>query len=182
MPAKTPTPPPAAVAADPHWAATLEKLRNRSRPIATMTICDDHQAKTALASAQYTLRRATAEAADHPDDQTYKDLVAAAQADVDAAKAVFDEAAITLRFQALPRPAFEALKKAHPPTEEQATDGFEVNVESLGPELIAASSMDGMSVDDAKAFLEEWAEGEAATLFSTAWSIQSDTRMDLGKG
>lgn len=180
--ASTPVPPPAAVAADAHWAATREKLRNRTRPIATMTICDDHEIKAALGAAQYALRRATGQAADDPADKTLKAAVAAAQAEVDAAQAAFDKAAIVLRFQAMPRTAFIELKAAHPPTEEQAENDFAVNIDTIGPELIACSSMDGITVEDAQAFLDEWAEGEAATLFNTAWGVQSDTRMDLGKG
>jgi hypothetical protein len=184
MPAKTsstPAPPPAAVAADAHWAATRERLRNRARPIATMTICDDLDVKRDLEVARFALRRAKEHLAD-TGGKDAKDAADAAQADVDAAEAAFNEAAIVLRFQAMRRSDFEDLKAAHPPTEEQAENDFMVNVDTIGPELIAACSLDGITVDDAKTFLEEWGEGEAAALFNTCWSLQSDTRMDLGKG
>jgi hypothetical protein len=70
----------------------------------------------------------------------------------------------------------------HPPTEEQAEDNMVVNVETIGPDLIAASSMDGITAQDAAEYLETWSEGEAAALFNTAWGVQGEARMDLGKG
>lgn len=177
------TPPPAAaVAKDAHWAATRERLRNRNRHTASLTICDDLDIKAALESARYALRRIQSEAADRPDDQGVAKAVAEAELDVATAQAAFDEASIVLRFQALPRLEFEALKKAHPATEEQAEDGHDLNVETLGPDLIAAASADGMTVDDAREYLDTWSEAEAAALFNAAWNVQETTRMDLGKG
>lgn len=178
----TPAPPAAVVAKDPHWAATRERLRNRTRHTAALTICDNIDAKTALETARYALRRIQAEAEDRPDDQAVKAAVATAEQDVATAQAAFDAAAIVLRFRALPRLAFEALKKDHPATEEQAEDGHDLNVETLGPELIAAASVDGITVDDAREYLDTWSEAEAAALFNAAWNVQETTRMDLGKG
>lgn len=172
----------AAVAADPHWAATQERLRNRTRPVKALTICDDLEVKNSLETARHLLRRAQSQLADQPNDANLQNVAKAAEADVAAAQEAFDAVAIVLRFQALRRPDFEDLKKAHPPTEAQAEDGDEYNVETLGPELIAAASLDGITVDDAVGYLTDWAEGEAAMLFNTAWFVQSDTRMDLGKG
>ncbi|WP_405682826.1 hypothetical protein [Streptomyces sp. NBC_01238] len=183
MPATAKTAPPAAaVAKDAHWAATRERLRNRNRHTAALTICDDLDAKTALETARYALRRIQAEAADRPEDQTVKGAVVTAEQEVATAQAAFNEAAIILRFQALPRLEFEALKKAHPATEEQAEDGHDLNVETLGPELIAAASVDGMTVDDAREYLDTWSEAEAAALFNAAWNVQETSRLDLGKG
>lgn len=159
-----------------------ERALARTRPTLTMTICDDPEVKLALESARYALRRVKAEAADHPGDAEYAAAVTRAEQDVQQAQEAFDAVAIVLRFEALPRPAFEALKKAHPPTEAQAEDGFEVNIETLAPELIATASLDDLTVDDARTFLDTWAEGEAALLFSTAWQVQGETRADVGKG
>lgn len=175
-------PPAAAVAGDAHWAATREKLRSRQRPTAVLTICDDPSVKKALEDARFVLRRIDVGLEETPADADLKKDRAAAAKALDAAQAVFDEAAIILRFQALRRPDFEDMKRRHPPTESQAEDGFAVNVESIGPELIAAASLDGITVDDAKFYLEEWAEGEASALFGTAWNVQSNARMDAGKG
>jgi len=178
----SPEPPPAAVAADAHWAATRERLRNRQRPIAPLTICDDVQIKKALEEAKWIVRRLTSQLETEPDNTDLEKDLETAQKDLDKAQAAFDEVAIVLRFQALRRPDFEDLKKEHPPTEEQAEDSLVVNVETLGPALIAASSLDGITADDAKYYLAEWSEGEASALFNTAWNVQSGTRMDVGKG
>ncbi|MEU0624975.1 hypothetical protein ABZ329_29460 [Streptomyces rubiginosohelvolus] len=185
MPTRTttkPTPPADAVAADAHWAATREKLANRTRPTIALTICDDLDLRVALDAAKHTLRRIKAAAEDRQDDTTGPIAVARAEQDLEAAQAAFDEAAIVLRFRALPRLEFEALKKAHPATEEQAEDGHDLNVESLAPELIAKASVDGMTIDDAREYLDTWSEAEANSLFNAAWNIQETARMDLGKG
>lgn len=178
----TPEPPAAAVAADAHWTATRERLRNRQRPTAKLIICDDPDLKKTLDEAKFTVRRITVNLESEPGDADLKKDLQQAQKDLEAAQAAFDEAAIVLCFQALRRPDFEDLKKNHPPTEDQAEEGLAVNVESLGPELIAASSLDGITVEDAKFYLAEWSEGEASGMFNTAWQIQSNVRMDVGKG
>lgn len=180
--ATTPEPPAAAVAADAHWSATRDRLRNRHRPIATLTICDDTDVKKDLEDARWTVRRLEGQLTETPDDADLKNDLAVANKTLEQAQKTFDQVAIRLQFQALRRPDFEDLKKQHPPTEEQAEDNFVVNVETLGPELIAASSLDGITVDDAKYYLAEWSEAEASALFNAAWGIQSGARMDLGKG
>ncbi|MEZ7005668.1 hypothetical protein [Streptomyces sp. AD55] len=177
-----PEPPAAAVARDPHWTATRDRLKARQRPIMTMTICDDQTVKDRLATAQYTERRAREAADGDTGNKDLKKLHTLMEKELVEAQAAFDEAAILLRFQALPRPDFERLKKAHPATEEQAEDGMAFNPETLGPELIAAASLDGITVEDATEYLTEWSEGEAAQLFDTAWQVQGETRADLGKG
>jgi len=177
-----PEPPAAALAADAHWAATREKLRNRSRPIAQLTICDDLDVKKTLDNARFAVRSVSAQLEAEPDNTSLaKDLDAANRA-LEAAQKAFTQVAIQLQFQALRRPDFEDMKRRHPPTEEQAEDSYVVNLDTIAPELIAASSLDGITEEDAKFYLEEWGEGEAAALFNTAWSVQSNTRMDMGKG
>lgn len=178
----TPEPPPAAVAADAHWAATRERLRNRQRPIAPLTICDDVIAKKALEEAKFLVRRVSADVDADPGNADLKKDLAAAQKALDKAQADFDEKAIVLRFQAMRRPDFDELKKQHPPTESQAEEGYAINPDTLGPPLIEASSLDGITAEDAAYYLVEWGEGEANALFNTAWSVQTSVRMDLGKG
>ena len=177
-----PEPPVAAVAADPHWTATRERLMNRQRPTASLVICDDPDVKKAFEDAKFVVRSLTAQAEASPDDADLEKDLAAAQKTLTSVQKAFDEIAIVLRFQALRRPDWEDLKREHPPTEEQAEDNLAVNVDTLGPQLIAASSVDGITVEDAKTFLNEWSEGEASALFNTAWNVQSGIRMDVGKG
>ena len=175
-------PPANAVAKDAHWASTLEKLRNRARPTLKLTICDDHASKAALATAQYAERRIKEEAERDPASSESKKAVRTAAAEVKKAQDAVDAASIVLTFQALERTALDELKKAHPPTEQQAEDGFDFNPNTLGPALVAASSVDGMSVEDATGFLETWSDAEANALFQAAWDVQHESRMDLGKG
>lgn len=180
--ATTPVPPAAAVAKDAHWTATRDKLRARQRPTATLTICDDDALRKRLEEARTRHARAEHNAERAPDNDVLQAALAHAVDTLAAAQAAFDEAAIVLSFTAIGRTDFEDLKKAHPPTEDGAEDGQIVNVETFAPELIAATSQDGITPDDARTYLDEWAEGEAAALFNTAWDLQAVVRMDLGKG
>lgn len=185
MPSNTktkPVPPAQAVAQDAHWAATRERLAARTRATARMTICDDHTVKEALSRAQFAARSAQA-AVDATDTSENRAALATAKEALDAAQAAFDEAAIVLRFQAIERPVLEKLKKNHPPTEEQAEDGYAFNVDTFAPALIAAASLDGITEDDAREYLDTWSEAEAITLWNTAYGVQGDaSRLDVGKG
>lgn len=176
-----PVPPPAAVDQDAHWAATRERLNARKRPTATLTICDDQEIKQALANAKFTHMRVTALAAETADDDTTK-AVDDAQAALDEAQQAHDAAAIVLRFQALERESFEALKAEHPPTETQAEDGAEWNIDTWGPALVSAASLDGITVEDAARYMRTWSPNEAVALYDAAYNVQAVSRMDLGKG
>ncbi|MFJ3699491.1 hypothetical protein ACIPW9_36105 [Streptomyces sp. NPDC090052] len=176
------SPPPAAVAQDAHWAATRERLQARNRPVSVLTICDDDTVKRRLAQARYSLEAVKLQATTDDTSATESAAVTAAEAELAAAQEAFDAVAIVLRFMALPRPDFEELKRSHPATEEQAEEGMSFNPEALGPDLISAASMDGMTPEDAADYLTNWADGEANQLFSAAWDVQSHTRLDLGKG
>jgi hypothetical protein len=175
-------PPAEAVAKDAHWSATRERLRNRHRPTARMTICDDHTVRQALDEARQVQRRTKLQHEADPSNEILQVALEGADERLAAAQQAFDEVAIVLRFQALERPAFEALKRAHPPTEEQAEEGQFVNIEAIAPHLIAASSLDGITVEDAQYYLDTWGESEAAQLFQTAWDVQGIVRADVGKG
>ncbi|MFD9721017.1 hypothetical protein [Streptomyces sp. NPDC059076] len=159
-----------------------ERLNNRKRAVATMTICDDHGAKSTLAEAQMQLKQAERLRDRSADPADMQPVVEKAEAALTAAQAAYDQAAIVLRFEALERTLFEDIKQRHPATEEQAEDGTLYNIETLGPELIAASSLDGITEDEARHYFQTWSDGEATTLFNTAWDIQGERRMDVGKG
>ncbi|MEU8682979.1 hypothetical protein [Streptomyces sp. NPDC048611] len=177
----TAQPPANAVAQDAHWSATLERLRNRQRPTASLRICDDQTAKQALNDAQAEQRRIH-RLYDADTSAEAKKAIRNADTAVTKAQAGVDEASIILSFRALERTALDALKRAHPPTEEQAEDGFEINADTLGPALVAAANTDGMTEEQAREFLDTWSDAEAGALFSTAWNVQLESRLDLGKG
>lgn len=177
-----PTPPPAAVAQDPHWTATRDRLNRRSRPILTLTICDDYPAQQALAEARSTEQRLALAAEHTPDDTSIRKDLAEAKKRTARAQKILDEASIRLRFQALDRKTYRELRSEHRPTEEQADDGFDFNLDTLAPVIIAASSLDGITEEDAARYLDEWSQAEADALINTAFGVQREERMDLGKG
>ncbi|WP_228994301.1 hypothetical protein [Streptomyces sp. DH8] len=177
-----PTPPAAAVAADAHWSATRERLMARARPVLKLTICDDDEAKQAVANARYVEQQAKIEADRDPKDAAAQAAHRNAVAALEEAQAALDAVSIPLRFQALERKTYKALLAEHRPTEEQADDGYEFNIDTLGPVLIAASSLDGITEEDAQTYLDTWAPSEAQALLNTAFGVQREERMDLGKG
>lgn len=176
-----PQPPAAAVAADAHWAAKMERLRARQLAETTFVICDDAEVRTRHQRTRHALDLAQAYAKDHPDDTEAAAELATAQTAHDEAKSAYDQVAITLRFRALPRTALEALYKQHQPSEAESDDG-KTWADSFPPALIAAASVDGMSEDDARELLSAWSLAEADAMFNAAYSVQNTTRADLGKG
>jgi len=177
-----PVPPAAAVAQDAHWAATRERLLARTRPVLKLTICDDDDAKRAVNAARFAEQQAKDAAESSPEDEATQAAHREAATALTDAQAALDAVSIQLRFQALDRKTYKALLAAHPPTEEQAEDGYDFNLDTLAPVLIAASSLDGITEEDAQTFLDDWATAEATKLLDTAFGVQREERMDLGKG
>ncbi|MFI9157492.1 hypothetical protein [Kitasatospora aureofaciens] len=195
-------PPAQAVAKDAHWRAKMARLRARSLPERTVSICDDDAATAAVSDAQMQLARARAAArtaaAGQGVDDTEVDAFTEAHPQVVIARSVLStaeqalaDATVQLTFRALPRPAWEALLRQHAPTEEQADRGQEYNVLTFPAALIAAShverddtgaEVEGMTVEDAQALLDEWSDGDAKVLFTAALAINQTLRVDLGKG
>ncbi|MFF2864502.1 hypothetical protein ACFVSX_32060 [Streptomyces rubiginosohelvolus] len=182
MTARRTTPPAAAVAADAHWEAKLAKLRARTRPTVTLTICDDEDLKKAAATARILDQDAQNTAEQNPRDKTAQDAARRTAASLETAQAALDEASVRLRFQALPRTAFRELLAAHPPTEEQVDKGYDHNPDTMAPVLIAAASLDPLTEEDAAQFLADWSQAEGERLYAAALRVQQTDRMDLGKG
>ncbi|MFI9149470.1 hypothetical protein [Streptomyces sp. NPDC053367] len=196
------TPPVAAVAKDAHWAAKMARLRHRSLPERTLSICDDPDVKRAVTDAALALAKARTKATsaaieqDVPEEQREQwvaaqpDVLAASSA-LDAAQRAQEDATITLTFRALPRPVWEQLLRAHPPTESQAEQGMEYNVETFPAALIAACHVErdvdgtvvaGMTEAEAQELLDAWPDAEAKALFTCALLVNQTLRSDLGKG
>ncbi|QKW31409.1 hypothetical protein HUT11_35165 (plasmid) [Streptomyces seoulensis] len=179
--AKQPEPPAAAVAADAHWAAKMERLRGRQLAETTFVICDDQDVRTRYQRAQRALEMAQTYVKDHPDDTEAAIQAARASTEWDEAKSAYDGIAIPLVFRALPRKALEQLYTEHKPSEAEADDGKEWD-ETFHAALIAASSVDDMTEADAQELLDTWSLSEANALFNAAYGVQNTTRADLGKG
>lgn len=185
MPATTtktsPQPPAAAVSADAHWAAKMERLRNRTLAESTFVICDDQAIRDRHTRAERAFELTETYAKANPEDTEAAADLAKAVVEREEAKAAYEQVSIPLRFRALPRPALEALYKLHPASEAEAEEGKEWAA-SFPPALIAASSVDGMTETEAKELLADWSLAEANAMFNAAYGIQSTTRADLGKG
>ncbi|MFJ1529719.1 hypothetical protein ACIOFV_15040 [Streptomyces mirabilis] len=195
-------PPAAAVAKDAHWAAKMNRLRARKLPERTLSICDDEDAKTAVTDAALALAKARATALTECAGQGIREdqrdawvasnpHVLAADATLTDAQDSLDAVTLTLTFRALPRPVWEQLLREHAPTEAQADQGMEYNVETFPAALVSAchverdeagEAVDGMNVADAQELLDTWADAEAKALFTAALLINQTLRADLGKG
>ncbi|MFI8085931.1 hypothetical protein ACIF6L_34715 [Kitasatospora sp. NPDC086009] len=179
-----PEPPAAAVAADAHWAAKLERLRNRPLATAVLRLWDDVALKTAFNAIEERAARAALMAAATPEDESRRIVAEAAAAELADAKAGADQVATTLTFRALPGSAYPDLVRAHPPTPEQVEEDPEVswNVDTFPAALIAASNTDGIDEELAAEFMRSWGHADRVDLFQAALSVQSQSRGDLGKG
>ncbi|MFH8483608.1 hypothetical protein [Streptomyces sp. NPDC018055] len=182
MATRNPAPPAEAVSADPHWEAKLAKLRARTRPTVTLTICDDEDLKQAAATARFMEQQAKAAAEASPENEVLQAAQEEATVRLVEAQAALEEGSVPLRFQALPRNAFRELVAAHPPTEEQAQDRWDYNIDTMGPVLVAAASLDPLTEEDAAQFLSDWSKAEAERLLDVVLRLQQTERMDLGKG
>jgi len=191
-----------AVAKDAHWSAKMARLRARKLSERTLSICDDQDAKTAVTNAAMALAKARAaamaECAEQgiPEDQrdawvASNPQVLAADAALNGAQEALAEATLTLTFRALPRPVWEQVLRDHAPSEAQADQGMEYNVETFPAALIAAChverdaggvEVEGMSEADAQELLDTWADAEAKALFTAALLVNQTLRADLGKG
>ncbi|MGW3121355.1 hypothetical protein ACWDBW_30100 [Streptomyces sp. NPDC001107] len=180
-PAKRPSPPRAS-AAEGAWAAKMERLRRRALPQNKLRICDDDQLKQRFEDAEQAARRARFLAEANPDDERATRSADEAAAALETVRAELDDVSDFLTFLALPRPVLEDLIAEHPPTEQQADEGSLFNPETFPPALIAAASFDGMSQDEAAELLATWSAPDAGLLWEAAWSVQQESRVELGKG
>ncbi|MFF3516120.1 hypothetical protein [Streptomyces sp. NPDC002573] len=198
----TVNPPAAAVAKDAHWAAKMARLRARKLPERSLSICDDDSVKTAVTDAALELAKARATAMTECAEQGIREdqrdawvasnpQVLAADTALSDAQDALDAATLKLTFRALPRPVWEQLLREHAPTEAQADQGMEYNVETFPAALVSAchverdetgETVDGMSVADAQELLDTWADADAKALFTAALLINQTLRADLGKG
>ncbi|WP_329492523.1 hypothetical protein OG618_37150 (plasmid) [Kitasatospora sp. NBC_01246] len=180
----TPQPPAAVVAADAHWSATLQRLHNRQPAQSTLRLWEDSALKEAFNEVERRAARTALLAEAHPDDDAKRAAADAAAADLADAVQAADRVSVTLRFRALPGPAFEDLVEEHPPTPAQAEKdpGIEWNPKTFPAALIAAASVDGITPEQAAEFMATWGTADRADLFRGALGPQTERRGDLGKG
>ncbi|MFJ2780292.1 hypothetical protein [Kitasatospora sp. NPDC087315] len=179
-----PEPPADAVAADAHWTATLERLRNRKLATTPLRLWDDIGLKQAFNGIQERAAKAALMAAANPDSESHRIVADTAAAELANATVGADKVSTVLTFRALPGETFTDLVKAHPPTPEQADQApnSEWNAETFPPALIAAANVDGITEDQAIEFLATWGHADRLALFDAALTPQTERRADLGKG
>ncbi|MFD8777521.1 hypothetical protein [Streptomyces sp. NPDC059916] len=174
-------PPAAAVAADAHWAAKMQRLRDRKLAEATFVVCDDPAIRTRYTQASRAADLADTYLKSNPKDPEAQSDADTARRERDEAQAAYDQVSIPIKFRALPRPAFEALFKAHPASEDDEENSKEWG-SGYPAALISAASVDGMTETEAQELLDSWSLSEANALFNAAYGVQDTTRADLGKG
>lgn len=175
-------PPEAAVASDPHWAARMQRLRDRKPVERELHVYDDDSPRRDVEMARLAVTAARAEASDAeaPERAEQRRRLRKLESELEAAEADLAQHRVTLRFRALPRDVYEALQAAHPPTKEQEANGEAYNVDTFAPALIAATSVDGMTEAEATELLTSWNQAEAGALFGTAVAVNTVTRVSLG--
>lgn len=175
-------PPAGAVAADAHWAAKMARLRSRKAAEVPLYLWQDQTVRDAFDEALRTARNARQFADADKANKLLAQEAADAEAALKTARATYEADCEVLTFRALPGDAFAALIKEHPATEEQAEAGSDWNEDTFPAALVAASSVDGMSVEEAAELLAEWGMADRVELFQAALAAQQAKRSDWGKG
>lgn len=166
------------------WATTVRRLRNRKLAEARLRVWDDVSLREDVESARRARARARVLAEASPDEDAVAAGLRRAEERLTAAEAKAAGSYVELTFRALPRPQMEELVAEHPPTEQQAQEGSLFNPDTFPAALVSASSVDGMTVEEATEFLASWSSAEANALWETAWQVQQETRAyraELGK-
>ncbi|MEU0722880.1 hypothetical protein [Streptomyces sp. NPDC006140] len=173
--------PSAAMSAEGSWAAKMDRLRRRARPQNKLRVCDDDQLRQRFEETQQAARRARFVAEANPGDEQAAQQAEDAAATYEDARSALDAASEFLTFRALPRPVLEELITQHPPTEQQTEEGAVFNPDTFPAALVSAASVDGMSREEAEELLNTWSAPDANALWDAAWSVQQESRVELGK-
>jgi hypothetical protein len=109
-----------------------------------------------------------------------------AAAALEAATTALQEASVEVVFRSVGRPRFEALKRQHPPTEQQKAEfkaeygvDAEYNTDTFPAALIAASCIQPeMTSEQVESLVEEhgWNAGEFQHLFTLALQVNTQRR------
>jgi len=81
------------------------------------------------------------------------------------------------RFQALPRAEWTQLVADHPPSEVDLKEGWPIDLETIGPPLLAACAIDPvLTLEQAEEIWSSYSAGETTALFLGAWSANREDR------
>ncbi|MDX3165819.1 hypothetical protein PV516_18715 [Streptomyces scabiei] len=175
-------PPAAAVAADAHWSAKMDRLRARKAAEVPLYLWQDQDLRDRFEEARREAKNLRQLVDADPGNAALAKEAKAADAALEEARAAYQADCEVLTFRALPGNAFGDLVKEHPPTEEQAESGSDWNEDTFPAALISAASVDGMSEEDATDLLTSWGMSDRVELFQAALAAQNTKRSDWGKG
>ncbi|GAA1111294.1 hypothetical protein [Streptomyces javensis] len=175
-------PPAAAVAADPHWAAKMARLRARTAAQVPLYLWQDPELRDRFEEARQAAQTARQLADADPGNKALADEAKAAETALEETRAAYQADCEVLTFRALPGDTFTQLVREHPPTEEQAESGSDWNEDTFPAALISAASVDGMTEEEAAELLAGWGMADRVELFQAALAAQNTKRSDWGKG
>lgn len=88
-----------------------------------------------------------------------------------------EEETVMFVFRALRRIDYRELIESHPASDEDQSEGFDFDPETLGPELISLSAVDPeMSLDEVKDLWDEWDDATVTELYSAALLVNKEVR------
>ena len=176
--------------------ATADHLRSRKQPASrTVEVVLDPALADEVREAERRRDDADRRLALRRDDEAAQQEAWDAAAVLEAlrARAVEEDAVVSVRFRSIGRHAWDDLIRAHPPTDEQIAEAkaagmgeLNFNSETFPPAVVAASLEEpAMSVDEVAALWDspDWNQAELGVLFQAALEVNNSRHtLDLGKG
>lgn len=175
--------------------ATADHLKKKQAATKTVEVVLDPSLAEQVREAERRRDDADRRLAIRPDDDTIQAEVWEATSTLEAlrARAVEEEAVVTVRFRSIGRHAWDDLIREHPPTDAQVAEAktagmgdLNFNSETFPPAVVAAS------LDEPRLSAEEvadlwdspdWNQAELGMLFAAALEVNNSRHtLDLGKG
>lgn len=175
--------------------ATADHLRSKKQPATkTVEVVLDPALAEEVREAERRRDDAARRLAVRPDDNTIQDEEWEATSALEAlrARAVKEDAVVTVRFRSIGRHAWDDLIRSHPPTDQQIAEAkasgmgdLNFNSDTFPPAVVAASLDEPkMTVDEVAAIWDspEWNQAELGILFAAALEVNNSRHtLDLGK-
>ncbi len=125
--------------------------------------------------ARLTRQHKIAEAFDEKSNK--RDTAPEIQGRLDELQVEIEAETVTFVFRALRRKDYRKLIADHPPSDDDAEEGFDFNPETLGPELISRSAIDPeMTLAEVENLWDEWDDGTVTEIYSVALLVNKEVR------
>lgn len=175
--------------------ATADHLRSKKQPATkTVEVVLDPALADEVREAERRRDDADRRLAVRPDDDAIQAEAWETTSALEAlrARAVKDDAVVTVRFRSVGRHAWDDLIRSHPPTDAQIAEAeasgmgdLNFNSDTFPPAVVAASLDEPkMTVDEVAAIWDspEWNQAELGILFAAALEVNNSRHtLDLGK-